>query len=73
MFSGQFFVKNANNGPRIFFEPPKSDKFYKSGKCRNVREQREKWPFSTFNTPKLGHLSSYLIEILYTYTPYRVL
>ena len=69
----QFFVQNAKNDSRTLFERPKSDKLLKSGKCRNRRKQREKLPFSTFRTPKVGHFSRYLLEILYKYTPHRVL
>ena len=65
MFLGQFFVKNARNDPRALFKRPKLDKIYKPGKCRNLRKQRKKWLFSTFKTPKLGHFSRYLLEILY--------
>ena len=73
LFLTQFFVKNAKNDHRTLFEPHKTDKFWKSGKCRNHRKQREKWPFSTFKTPKLGHFSRYLLDFFYTYTPDRVL
>ena len=50
-----FFVKNSKNYARTLIERPKSDEIWKSGKCRNPREQREKWPFSTYRIPKLGH------------------
>ena len=73
MFLGQFVGKNATNEPRTLFERPNSDKIWKSGKYRNPRERREKWPFSSFILPKLGHFSRYRFYILCTYTPNRVL
>ena len=64
------FRAKARNDPRTLFERPKSGKIWKSGKCKNTRERREIWPtFSTFNT-KSRSFSRYLLEILYTYTPY---
>ena len=39
---------------KTLFEWRKSHKFWKSGKYRNLRKQRDKMLYSTFKTPKLG-------------------
>ena len=36
-FLGELFVKIAKNDPRTLNERPKSDKFWKSGRCKNRR------------------------------------
>ena len=69
-FYGQFFIKDAKNEPRTLFSSKNRTKFG-NWKKTNSREQREKWPFSSFKLPKLVRFSRYLLEILYTYTPNR--
>ena len=39
------FRQERENDPRTLFERLKADKFLKEGKCKNRREQREKWPY----------------------------
>ena len=72
MFLGQVFVKNTKNDPRTLFGRPKSKKSLTIGKTE-IAGNTDKWSFSTFETPKLGHFSTYLLAILYKYTPEMVL
>ena len=72
MLLGQFFVKNVKNNPRIIFERPKLDKFQKSENAEIVGNSIKE-AFFHLQTPELGHFSRYLLEIVYTYTPDRVL
>ena len=73
MFWGLFFVENAKNDPRRLFERPKSYKFIENWENAEIARNSAKMAFLTFQTPKLGHFSRYLHEILQTYTPDRVL
>ena len=53
MFWGKIFVKKAKMTLEHFFERPKSDKNWKSEKCRNPRKWRRKWSFWAFKTANL--------------------
>ena len=69
MFLGQVFVNNAKIDPSTLSERFRSNKIRISGKYRNHKEQRKKWPFSTFKVPQLDHFSRYLFEIVCAHTP----
>ena len=73
LFLGQISSRTRKNDPRTLFERSKSDNVWKSREWRNRRKRREKWHFSTYKTPKLGHFLRYPLEILYTCTPERFL
>ena len=72
-FLGQISVKNVKNGTITLLERPKSNKFQKSGKYRNRREQRE----NGCSRPS-KHQNSVIFQYIYLkfctqYTPDRVL
>ena len=72
MFMGQFFVKNEKNDPGTRFERPKSENF-ENRENAEIAGNSVKMAFFTFETPKFGHFSRYVHDVLYTYTPDRVL